>query len=120
MNSTQYNLSLAHRYVSIALCACLLALPLISINGRLITLAAADFFLPIVLLLGPWLPAGRSSRQVTPDVMTWQSAVPLVAWSSWIIVSAGIGLHFNIWDIDTYILKKLFGVVVLLLYALAG
>lgn len=104
-------------YASLAVCVGLFVLPVLTINGRLLTFAASDIALPIVFgaaLLARW-PLSR------PDAaIPWALLLPFFIWLGWSAASAFCGVGIRINELDPYVLKKLIGFLVLAAYVVAG
>ncbi len=105
------------RWASIALCAGVFVLPLITVRDRLVTFALSDIALPIVLLGGLILAA---ARKLTIGSLPWAGFAPFLAWFVWLAFSALSGAQFQIGSLDSYVLKKLVGFVVLAAYVGVG
>jgi O-antigen ligase len=105
------------RAASMALCVGIFVLPLITVRDRLVTFALSDAVLPIVLLGGLTL---ASARKLSVGSLPWVSFGPFFAWFGWLAFSALSGAQYQIGNLDSYVLKKLLGFVVLGAYVGAG
>jgi hypothetical protein len=108
------------RYAAIALSAGLFTLPLLNIDGRLVTFAVSDAALPFVLLTAALGLLAQKVLHRGVDGTPWQSLLPFVVWFVWLCVSAALGMGFRLDTLDFYIVKKLAGFLILAAYALAG
>jgi putative inorganic carbon (hco3(-)) transporter len=115
-----YHLTRLERYASIALCAGLFILPVLSINGRLITLAISDLVLPIILVSTGLILLTRYSLYQAFVAVPWRQLLPFAVWLGWITISVAFNVQFRLGEIDPYVMKKLIGFVVLAAYVLAG